>query len=116
MIGLEGSSERDGNAVGDAGRDAVDTKASLSRLYAPLPAGTRPLNVVVLVDRLDVPAWVGETIAEITACDAAELVAVVAIAAETPPRYSCLNIILSGYHARGTLCGWNRVWMRGKLF
>lgn len=67
-----------------------DTKELRSRLYAELPPGVPRLRVVVLVDEVVAPAWIGETLTAIAECDASELVAIVAVAAPLRARYSWL--------------------------
>lgn len=48
-------------------------------LYADLPAHGRRLRVVVLLDRLLVPAWLAETLAALTTTGACELVALLQV-------------------------------------
>ncbi|GAP66456.1 putative formyl transferase [Mizugakiibacter sediminis] len=64
--------------------------AARSALYPPLPAGTRPLRVVALVDRTQVPAWLAAALAGLGEGGAAELVALAAVRTGRPPRGSRL--------------------------
>lgn len=54
-------------------------------LYAPTAKGQRKLRVAAMVDRDVVPAWIGETLAAIAACEATELAAILVVAGPSSP-------------------------------
>ncbi|MCE5233129.1 MAG: hypothetical protein ABFC67_14380 [Mizugakiibacter sp.] len=58
---------------------AVPPAAARSLLYPPLPAGTRPLRVLALLDRERVPAWLARMLAGLGEGGAAELVALATV-------------------------------------
>lgn len=73
----------------DVGRSPQVT-TTRSPLYPPLPAGTRPLRVVALVDRTQVPAWLAKALASLGEGGAAELVALATVQVGRPLRGSRL--------------------------
>jgi len=63
---------------------AAGRTADGSALYAPLPAGTARLRVLVLLDRDVVPAWVAQSLYELAGSGNVELLAAATVGGSTP--------------------------------